>query len=363
MGGTCGAAVWAAAEVAIAHVDAAGGDEGEAPSLAERCRERRVIELGAGMGTLGLALALHGASHVTLTDVRCQLPLLQINADLNGFGITGGGGGGGGGGGKQRSGHNSSSTSKSKRRCMSDDAVPPGRCVVAVEELEWGSEWGMAIAPQDRSAGGGAASGGPGASSGDGSGGGAAAAAAAFGVCNCRGYDVVVGTDLVYDRDSFSPLLATMRRLAQCNNSSSGGGRAGAAAPLPFFLTLANRIERPDDAHPIPEPVQGPSVCGDSGAAASSSSSSSSNSSSSFESDSDCDARTSSLLTEFLELASQSGFEHEHTHEMVPRERLGTESDMALLVLWWRGCCSPRARESEPSTTSRPKAKEIGARR
>ena len=69
MGGTCGAAVWAAAEVALAMVDAAGGDEGEAPSLAERCRERRVIELGAGMGTLGLALALHGASHVTLTDV------------------------------------------------------------------------------------------------------------------------------------------------------------------------------------------------------------------------------------------------------------------------------------------------------
>jgi tRNA1(Val) A37 N6-methylase TrmN6 len=44
----------------------------------------RCIELGAGVGLVGLALAAMGA-HVTITDVAKVLPLMQANLAANGY--------------------------------------------------------------------------------------------------------------------------------------------------------------------------------------------------------------------------------------------------------------------------------------
>jgi len=43
---------------------------------------KRVLELGAGTGLLGLVLAKMGC-HVTLTDLDAMVPLLQTNVDVN----------------------------------------------------------------------------------------------------------------------------------------------------------------------------------------------------------------------------------------------------------------------------------------
>lgn len=49
----------------------------------ELYRDATCLELGAGLGAVGLTMAVCGARRVLLTDVARQLPLLQRNAEAN----------------------------------------------------------------------------------------------------------------------------------------------------------------------------------------------------------------------------------------------------------------------------------------
>eukprot|EP00854_Cymbomonas_tetramitiformis_P016679 gene16679-19815_t len=46
-------------------------------------REKRILEVGSGLGIIGIAAALLGASQVTLTDKACVLDLLKMNVEAN----------------------------------------------------------------------------------------------------------------------------------------------------------------------------------------------------------------------------------------------------------------------------------------
>lgn len=72
-----GTSMWAAGEVLSDYL-------AEHPEL---CRGARALELGAGIGVVGLTVAFFGGE-VTLTDLERQLPLLRRNAEANGLRTT-----------------------------------------------------------------------------------------------------------------------------------------------------------------------------------------------------------------------------------------------------------------------------------
>ena len=77
-----GSVIWDASRSLLAHVThvraQAGGD-----AAAELIAGRRVIEIGAGTGVVGLALARLGAKSVVMTDKASQLPLMERNVEHN----------------------------------------------------------------------------------------------------------------------------------------------------------------------------------------------------------------------------------------------------------------------------------------
>ena len=74
-----GGKLWDAALSLLAHVGAAGG------RADERVKGKAVLELGSGIGAVGLGARVHGASNVTVTDVEEVVPLLEANVKLNGL--------------------------------------------------------------------------------------------------------------------------------------------------------------------------------------------------------------------------------------------------------------------------------------
>jgi predicted nicotinamide N-methyase len=75
-GATTGSALWAASTALTSWLDA----------KAERRKiyqGKRVIELGAGLGLVGMYMAKTGARQTLLTDVEEQQPLIRLNLDAN----------------------------------------------------------------------------------------------------------------------------------------------------------------------------------------------------------------------------------------------------------------------------------------
>ena len=77
----CGGIVWESAFCLAQYL------RGEA--RARRIRGRRVLELGAGAGLLGLAAAASGAKRVVLTDHPDAMPLLTRNVERNAEALAG----------------------------------------------------------------------------------------------------------------------------------------------------------------------------------------------------------------------------------------------------------------------------------
>ena len=79
--GLVGASLWDSAVLLCRYLSLP-----DAEPLLDRIRGRRLIELGCGCGLLGMALSLHGATLVTLTDKADVLPHTRANLAANGFG-------------------------------------------------------------------------------------------------------------------------------------------------------------------------------------------------------------------------------------------------------------------------------------
>ena len=80
LGGGHGATVWDSAIVLAGHLVLAGQSGGQGKHT---CRGKRVLELGAGCGLVGLAASTLSASEVVLTDLPRELKLLRRNVEHN----------------------------------------------------------------------------------------------------------------------------------------------------------------------------------------------------------------------------------------------------------------------------------------
>jgi len=167
-----GTSVWSAGEVLSDFFSA----------RPELYRERACLELGAGIGAVGMTLAVNGASLVVLTDVEEQLPLLRRNVAHNFY---------------DRDAGVSAGARRKRIRRMVDakaEAKGPESQAVHVRLLDWRCE--------DQRLGLG---------------------------CWNKGWSLIVGSDIGYDRDLFGPLIETLA--AQCGATTS------------VYLALADRTQ------------------------------------------------------------------------------------------------------------------------
>ena len=71
-----GGKLWDAALALVAHVGSTSGND-------ECVHGKRVLELGSGVGAVGIGARLFGASRVVLSDIEDVVPLLEANIELN----------------------------------------------------------------------------------------------------------------------------------------------------------------------------------------------------------------------------------------------------------------------------------------
>ena len=86
-GGTCGSILWASSRALLTWLCSEPG------RIDRFVAGRSVLELGSGLGIIGVSLALLGAEQVLCTDLPQQQALLCRNIDANTEALSGGGGG------------------------------------------------------------------------------------------------------------------------------------------------------------------------------------------------------------------------------------------------------------------------------
>ena len=153
----CGGIVWESAFCLAQYL------RGEA--RARRIRGRRVLELGAGTGLLGLAAAASGAKRVVLTDHPDAMPLLTRNVERNAEALAGAGDGDGDGDGDE-TGDGTGDAHASRRRRRIPKCLP----------LDWTDDAHLDA------------------------------------VADLGPFDVVLATDVVFNVDLVDPLLRCVRR-------------------------------------------------------------------------------------------------------------------------------------------------------
>ena len=75
-GGTCGSSLWCAALALVQWLH-------KHPQHSHLFAGKNVLEIGAGIGFVGISLRKLGALRVVLTDLKQQLPLLRKNIAAN----------------------------------------------------------------------------------------------------------------------------------------------------------------------------------------------------------------------------------------------------------------------------------------